>query len=156
VVELLESQGDIGKRAIDVLQQTNEALLKAAAQTPKTSINNVEITRQEAEVLRVPARKKAEVRHVVQSVQVVNINTSDPYDLQIVIMDPRTKDQYKFRFKDDLFSGPSRERLFESLKNRTAIWVELALREIDGEIRSVQLLRTVDPPPLTAGELAEN
>jgi hypothetical protein len=41
VIEILASQGDVGKRALEVVSQTNEALLKAATSSPKTSINNV-------------------------------------------------------------------------------------------------------------------
>lgn len=53
VLEVLEAQGDAGKRAIDVVQATNEALLRAAEHNAKTVINDVEITRQEAQVLSV-------------------------------------------------------------------------------------------------------
>jgi hypothetical protein len=37
-------------------------------------------------------------------------------------------------------------QLFEALEKRTPLWVELAIKEIDGEVKSVQLLRTMDRP----------
>jgi hypothetical protein len=146
IIDILGQQGDAGKRALNVVQATNEALLKAAAQNPKTIINDVEVTRQEAELLRVPARKRAETKIVIQQVKVVDINTTDPLDLQIVLMEPVTLAQHRIKFKDSLFAGADRHVLFEALENRKAIWVELAVKEIEGEIRSVQLLRTREAP----------
>jgi hypothetical protein len=146
IIEVLSQQGDAGKRALDVVQATNEALLKAASQNAKTQINEVEVTRKEAELLRVPSRKRAETKLVVQQVQVVDINTADPFDLQIVLMEPSTKQQHRIRFKDSLFAATDRHVLFDALEGRKTIWVELAVKEIDGETRNVQLLRTRDAP----------
>jgi len=77
---------------------------------------------------------------------VVDINTIDPFDLQIILWDPSTDVQHRIKFKDDLFASYNRHRLFDALEKRTAIWVELSIKEIDGETRSVQLLRTIDRP----------
>jgi hypothetical protein len=79
--------------------------------------------------------------------RIVDINTADPADLQFVIMDPETRVQHRIKFTDSLFASPDRHRLFEALETRDAIWVELALKEIEGEIRQVHLLRCIDPPP---------
>ena len=146
VISILEKQGSIGQRAVDAITQTNEALLKAAASTPKSSINQVEITKQEADLLRTSSRKKAEPKIVQQRIKVVDINTSDPFDLQVVLVDPSRDAQYKIRLKDDLFAGPNRKALFAALEGREMIWVELAMREIEGEVKSVQLLRVIEPP----------
>jgi len=146
LVDVLEHQGEIGKRALDVAAQTNDALLRAATSNPKTIIKDVEIARNEAEILRTPSRKKAVQKVVQQEMKVVDINTTDPFDLQIVLLDPTTDEQHRLRFKDDLFAEENRHRLFAALEKRTALWVELAIKEIDGEIRSVQLLRAMDRP----------
>jgi hypothetical protein len=146
VIEILASQGDVGKRALEVITQTNEALLKAAASNPKTTVNDVEITRAEADLLRTPTRKRAQQKIVKQEVKVVDINTTDPSDLQIILWDPSSEVQHRIRFKDDLFAGEGRHKLFDALEKRTPLWVELAIKEIDGEIKSVQLLRTIDRP----------
>jgi hypothetical protein len=146
VIEILASQGDVGKRALEVVTQTNEALLKAAASNPKTSINNVEITRAEADLLRTPTRKRAQQKIIKQQVKVVDINTTDPSDLQIILLEPSSDIQHRIRFKDDLFAGKGRHKLFDALEKRSPLWVELAIKEIDGEIKSVQLLRTIDRP----------
>jgi hypothetical protein len=131
---------------LEVVSQTNEALLRAAASSSKTIINRVEVTRHEAELLRTPTRKKAQQKVVQQEVKVVAINTTDPLDLQIVLLDPSTHAQHRMKFKDDLFAGESRHKLFEALEKRSLLWVELAIKEAGGEVRSVQLLRTIDRP----------
>ncbi len=146
VIEILKSQGEVGKRALEVVSQTNEALLKAATSNPKTSINEIEVTRTEAELLRTPTRKRAQQKIVQQEVKVVDINTTDPLDLQVILLDPFSDAQHRIKLKDDLFAGESRRKLFDALEKRTPLWVELAIKEIDSEIRSVQLLRTVERP----------
>jgi hypothetical protein len=146
LLDVLERQGEIGRRAIEVAAQTNDALLRAATTNPKTNIKEVEVTRAEADILRTPSRKKAVQKIMQQEMKVVDINTTDAFDLQIVLLDPATDEQHRLRFKDDLFAGESRHRLFEALEKRTPLWVELAIKEIDGEVRSVQLLRTIERP----------
>jgi hypothetical protein len=146
VISILEQQGSVGKRAVDAIAQTNEALLKAASSTPKSTINQVEITKQEADILRISPRKKAEPKVVQQRIKVVDINTADPYDLQVVLVDPSRNAQYRIRLKDDLFAGDNRKALFAALESREMIWAELAMREIDGEVKSVQLQRIIEPP----------
>jgi hypothetical protein len=67
-------------------------------------------------------------------------------DLQIILLDPSSDAQHRIKLKDDLFAGESRRKLFDALEKRSLLWVELSIKEIDGEIRSVQLLRTIDRP----------
>jgi hypothetical protein len=155
VLDILAAQGDVGKRALEVVNRTNEALLKAATTNPKTNINYVEVTSSEAELLRTATRKKAQQKVVQQEVKVVDINTTDPHDLLIVLLDPSTDVQHRLRFKDDLFAGENRHKLFEALEKRSLLWVELAIKEIDGDIRSVQLLRTMDRPTGLTAEADE-
>jgi len=50
-------------------------------------------------------------------------------------------------------SGDDRTALFDALNGRESIWMELAFREVEGEVRSVQLLRTTAPPNIS--EVAE-
>jgi hypothetical protein len=61
-------------------------------------------------------------------------------------MDPETGAQHRIKFKNNLFSGPDRHKLFAALESRDPLWVELAVKEIEGELRVVQLLRTREPP----------
>jgi hypothetical protein len=100
----------------------------------------------EAEILRTPSRKKAQQKIIQQEVKVVDINTTDPFDLQIVLLDPSSDIQHRIKFKDDLFAGENRHKLFDALEKRATLWVELAVKEVDGEVRSVQLLRTIERP----------
>ncbi|MCA1433123.1 hypothetical protein I6F33_09070 [Bradyrhizobium sp. BRP20] len=148
ITSVLEKQGEIGSRALEAIAATNDALLKAASKTSESSINDTHLTRQEAELLRTTPRKKPELRIAKQRMRVLDINTSDPHELSVLISSPDKKQQYRIKFGDTLFSDPSRKAIFEALDSRDSIWMELAFREIDGEVKSVQLLQTTKPPAL--------
>ena len=148
LIEIVRDQGQIGKRAVDAVIATNEALLKAAAKTREVEINDNHLTRNQAELLRTTPKKKPDVVFVKQAVRVVDINTEDPRDLQLVILDPTHGVQYRMKFPDTLFASEDRHKLFSSLENREPVWVELAVRSVEGEVRSVQLLRCVEEPDL--------
>lgn len=152
VTEVLEKQGEIGSRALDAVRATNEALLKAASKTGESSINDTHLTRQEADLLRTSPRKKPEIRYSTQRMRVLDINTSDPHELSVVISTPDKKLQYRIKFGDTLFSDPTRMAIFEALNSRESIWMQLAFREIDGEVKSVQLLQTSEPPQAADAE----
>jgi hypothetical protein len=153
IIETLEKQGEIGARAVEALTATNEALLKAASKTTESSINGTHLTRQEADLLRTSPRKKPEVRIARQRMRVLDINTSNPHELSLLISTPDKKSQYRIKFVDNMFSGDDRTALFDALNGRESIWMELAFREVEGEVRSVQLLRTTAPPNIS--EVAE-
>jgi hypothetical protein len=148
ITGVLEKQGEIGSRALEAIIATNDALLKAASKTSESSINDTHLTRQEAELLRMTPRKKAELRIAIQRMRVLDINTSDPHELRVLISTPDKKQQYRIKFGDTLFSHPSRKAIFEALDSRDSIWMEIAFREIDGEVKSVQLLQTTQPPSI--------
>jgi hypothetical protein len=156
IVEILDKQGEIGKRAVDAVAATNDALLKAASKTTETVINDTHLTKQEAELLRTNPRKKPEVRLAVQRMRVIDINSSDPNELSILIATPDKKSQYRIKFTDSLFSTQDRKALIEALDSRESIWMELAFREIDGDVRSVQLMRTTTPPSVATVNDADN
>lgn len=145
--KIVQAQGALGEKAVEAVTAVNDALLKAAARTPKSEINGQSLTQDEAQLLRTSPKKKSETSISIQRMRVVDINTDNPSDLQIVIKTPDGGEEYRIKLEDSLFAGPQRDKLFDALKSRNPIWVELALKEIDGEIRSVQLLRPVDPPP---------
>jgi len=88
IIGIVEKQGNIGKRAIEAVTATNDALLKAASKTPQTVINDTHLTQQEAELLRTSPRKKAEVRIAIQRMRVLDINSSDPNELSILSRRP--------------------------------------------------------------------
>ena len=100
-------------------------------------------------------RKKAELRIANQRMRVLDINTSDPHELSILISTPDKKQQYRIKLGDTLFSDPSRRVVFAALDSREAIWMEIAFREIDGEVKSVQLLRTTNRPSVAEAANSE-
>ena len=146
IVGILEKQGEIGLRAIEAVTATNEALLKAATRSAESVINDTHLSRQEAEILRTTPRKKSELRLATQRMRVLDINTSDPNELSILLSTPDKKLQYRIKFVDGLFSGNDRKSLFDALDSRDSIWMELAFKEIDGDVRSVQLVKTTSAP----------
>ncbi|MGY2845643.1 hypothetical protein ACVIWU_004486 [Bradyrhizobium sp. USDA 4509] len=155
ITGVLEKQGEILSRALEALTATNDALLKAASKTSESSINDTHLTQQDAELLRTTPRKKAELRIAIQRMRVLDINTSDPHELSVLISTPDKKQQYRIKFGDTLFSDPSRKAIFEALNSRDSIWMEIAFREIDGEVKSVQLLRTTNPPSVAEASDSE-
>jgi hypothetical protein len=145
VIRLVEAQGEFGRRASAAAQAANEALLKAASRTERSRINGTEITRDEAERLRVSSKRKVIVRYESKQMRVGDINTADLTEL-LTLMDERGN-QYKMPFPNTLFSQQDRPTLFRSLDDHHFIWVELAIREADDdEIVSMQFLRVRDDP----------
>jgi hypothetical protein len=60
-----------------------------------------------------PRGKKRSKKIVQQEVKIVDINTTDPLDLQIILLDPSSDVQHHIKLKNDLFAGESRRKLFE-------------------------------------------
>lgn len=145
---ILEKQGEIGKRAVEAVAAANEALLKAASKTPETVINGTHLSRNEAELLRVSPKKKSEIRYAIQRMRVLDINTSDPMETSVLIATPDKRSQYRIKLTDTIFSADDRKAILAALDSREPIWMELAIREIDGEVKSVQMLRTTNPPAI--------
>jgi hypothetical protein len=155
-IDALGKQDEIGARTIEAINATNDALLKAAAKTPQSSINGTHLTREEAELLRTTPRRKLETRFAVQRMRVLGINTSDPKELSILISTPDKRVQYRIKFVDDhLFAGPGREAIFKALDSREPIWMELRPREAGGEVHSVEFVRTRQPPQFSDLEGSE-
>lgn len=152
VLQLLEAQGTLGKKAVDATSAAYDAMLRAASRTSASTINGQALTKEQADTLRVSPRRKAQVRIVKQEMRVVDINTEDPLDIQFVLLDEATGDQHRLRSKDTLFSAEDRTKLFAALESRDQIWVELAVSEIQGEIKSVEFLRVTDAPRMTQGQ----
>jgi hypothetical protein len=135
IIGIVEKQGDIGKRGIEAVSATNDAILKAASKTPQSVVNDTHLSQQEAELLRTSPRKKAEVRIAIQRMRVLDVNSSDPNELSVLIATPDKKTQYRIKFTDSLFGQDDRSRLIEALDSRESIWMELAFKEVDGEVR---------------------
>lgn len=148
VMEALANSGVEGRRALAAANAINDALLRAASRTAQSTINDHHLTQEEAESLRASPRTKPVIRHVKQQMRVVDINTADPDDLQIVLMDDATGEQFRVKLVESLFSSADRPRLFTALESRAPIWLELAFKESDAGVRSVDLLRVVDDPTM--------
>jgi hypothetical protein len=146
VIGILDREGVIGKRVVEVSRLTNDALLRAASKSEETEINGVHLTKTEADTLRVSPRRKPKIRYVKQEMRVIDINTEDALNLSFVLLDDDSGDQHRLKSADTLFAQDDRKKLFAALASRESIWVELALYEAEGELKSVEFLRVVDEP----------
>lgn len=85
---------------------------------------------------------------VVRPIEILEINATDPTELQMVFVDLQTKTSYRTHFRDSLslFGGDLRQKLFQSFADRSEIWVELVIQTARGKFRSVEIVRTTEPP----------
>jgi len=145
IKELLYQNGELGKKAWDVTEKGYEAIIKAAAKTEESVINGVRLTQQEAKALRVTTRTKTEQETIIRKVRVVDINTSNLFQIIMSLVDEETGDQYKLSFADRLLdSDAAREKIFNALNKREPIFVELLAKIHEGDIRSVELKKIIE------------
>ncbi len=146
LIELLDNQGHAGEIVVVAANSAYDALLKAASKTDRSIINDQPLTNSDADLLRKAARKVSTKRYVIEKVRVVDINTSDPKKNTMVLMNLDTNEQNRMALSHDLFVHDDRKKLIKSLDALGELWVELAINEVDGEVKSVEFLRTVDDP----------
>lgn len=79
-----------------------------------------------------------------RAIQVVDINASDPIELELVFIDLETKAAYRTRFRDSL-GGDDRPKLVQSFEDRSPIWAEMAIQRADGKLWSFEILRALGP-----------
>jgi hypothetical protein len=144
VLSIVSRNGPEGEKAQSVVKHGYDALLKANSRTSKSVINERAITQEEARILRVTPRQKAEPEIVKMQIRVIDINTDDPINIQVVIRDLQDDGEYRIKLSDSLFAKDDRNKLFEALRFRTELWTEVAIKKIDNEIKSVELLRVID------------
>lgn len=145
MVSALRKQGDIGERVIKMAEATNDALLKAASKTPESIINGAAISGSDAETLRHTARKRSETHLATQQVTVISIAMAGQTD-EFVFQLSSPDEQHKIILPQTLFSSEDRTKLYGALQSRASIWVEISIKTIDGQIRSVEFLRVTEPP----------
>jgi hypothetical protein len=87
-----------------------------------------------------------------REMRVIDINTGDPAHTAVVVEDEDGA-QHRLNFADRMVEERDVERLHESLKNRTPIWLRLDVKDVGGELRINQILRVVEAPD---SELAAN
>ncbi|HEY8096702.1 MAG TPA: hypothetical protein VIE65_11520, partial [Methylobacter sp.] len=151
LLELLDKQGHAGEIVIVAANTAYDALLKAASKTDMSIINGQALTSGDADLLRKTARKVSTKRYVIERVRVVDINTSDPKKNTMVLMNVDTNEQNRMALSHDLFVHDDRKKLIKSLDTLGELWAELAINEIDGEVKSVEFLRTVEDPEKSRG-----
>jgi len=143
--ELLHQNGELGKKAWDVTEKSHEAVIKAASKTEESIINGVHLTQQEAKALRATTRAKTEKETIIRKVRVVDINTSNHFQIVMTLVDEESGDQYKLSFVDRLLdSDAARGKIFDALNKREPIFVELEAKIQDGDIRSVELKKIIE------------
>lgn len=140
VVKILEERGPVGQRAVRAVDGSFGAFLRAAETEELIEWNGQALSAGHAEILRSNSRARAITRFAVENMRVVEANTEDESDY-IVLMNPSTGKQFRIRLSETLFSGRDRELIFAALRERSEISMELAFREVNGEVRSTTFLR---------------
>lgn len=79
-----------------------------------------------------------------RAIQVVDINTSDPVELEFVFIDLETKVAVRARFRDSP-DGDDRRKLVQAFEDRSAIWAEMTIQRSDGKLWSLEILRALGP-----------
>jgi hypothetical protein len=143
-------------RALNTALATQNALLKAAGKMEHTEIGGQSLTKYEARGLRTSTRRQAVSRFVEEEVRVVDVNTSDPHNTVVVLEDAARKDQFRVSFLDAFVQEAEIDKLFAAARKRETVWVKLFTKEVEGEVRSVQIMNVLlDPPAIPAGRVAE-
>lgn len=148
VLGAMKESGEVGKKAADLTTSSQEALLKAASKTNGSVINDVHVGQDEAKALRTSPRNKADIVFAIKNVRVTDINTDDPTTMVVTLKEQDGDDEYKIKFADRLLEVTDRETVFSSHGKRESIWVELRIKSVDNEVRSVELKRVVPPNDL--------
>ena len=146
LLNLLKSQGRAGEVVLSALLTQFEALLKAASKVEVSETNGQLLSQGQAALLRSPLRRIPTTRTVVQKVRVVDLNTVDPLRNVIILQESSSREQLRMPLPTNLFTNGDRKKLIDSLDTGEEIWVEIFIREIDGEPRSVDFLRVADDP----------
>jgi len=148
ILEIIARNGEEGEKAAEVINQSYDALLKAASKTEVSVINDQQVVKEDAKAVRLSPRVRAEPDLVVSQFRVVDINTEDPINIVVVILPEDGGEAMRVSFADSLFAARDRERMFDALENRSPIWLELVVSRADDRVRNVEILRVVDRPEM--------
>lgn len=140
ILQTMKTQNELSARAIEAAFNIQHEYLRAASKTGTTVIGNTELTKEEAKDIIRKERGKPQVKIIEQNMRVVGGNTGSDYQTAVILEDPVTLQQYKISFSDPLISENSRRKVFAALEKRSIVWVKLSIREVDGEIRSAELI----------------
>lgn len=144
VIDVLEKQGESGKKVARAALATNDALLRAAAKTPKSEIQGQPLSSDTAELLRTTTRREATPRIVALDMRVVRWDTGNADQTGIVLRNPVTEEDFRITIPDSLFAAETRQKLHEAAYSRETIKVEALIKEVDHEIKSFDFLRILD------------
>jgi hypothetical protein len=147
VIDILKQQGGVSARAVQTAADSNAAKLKAATTVPEVEVSGIHLTQGEAKELRATARRRSNRMIVEREMRVIQINTSEEARTTVAVEEVGTGNQYRVTFGDLLIEDRDLEKLFESLRNRDNIWLRLDVKEVGGEIRTVEIRGVVEAPP---------
>ena len=154
LIGLLKEKGGAPAKAVDTAANMNNALLRAASQTPSAEINGIHTTRGEARELRGSSRRQAQDVVVERQMRVVDVNTSDRVHTVVTIEDPQGGAQHRVMFNDRLVQERDTGKLYESLRDRTLVRLRLDARQTGSEIRVTGLLGVLETQEATPAQVA--
>lgn len=144
LTSVMQENVQFGREVVELLNDTYEEVLKAAAETNVSEINGQTITGGTADLLTLSTRLQSETTTATTTVRVIDIRTEDIRQPHIEVQDVLSEQRYKFDVEDSLFADVDRAAVFESLETGRPITVELSVTlGPDGTVRSTQFLRVV-------------
>lgn len=141
LVDALETNVEFGREALAVVQSTYQEVLRAASSSDIVEINGVQISGATADLLTLSTKTPSEAALQLLEARVVDINTEDPLQPAVQLVDVRSGQHYRFAMENSLFAADDRAALFRSLETGATILVELEVTVANGEVRSTEFLR---------------
>ncbi|OWV44229.1 hypothetical protein [Mameliella alba] len=147
VMEKMASMGGAPAKALEAAEKINASYLKAASQTERSVIGEVEIDRDTAKELRAKPRRKSEPRRITKEMRVVDVNTADVSQSVITLEDLEDSTQSRVTFSDRLVDATQVDLVHEALRTRGTAVFRLEVREADdGEIRVESIVSVQEVP----------
>lgn len=142
----------IAKSAAPELLETGfegsrDALLKAVAKGPDAKLQGIAISRGDAYELRRSARRKPTLSLISKEVRVIDMDTSNVARRIVNFRDIATGQDFGATIEDAVFEETARKILVEALDNRSNIWIEMKVKEFEGEYRDIRVLTVSIEPP---------
>lgn len=154
-VELLAnalSRQPHGERVVAAGEVFHDALLKSASNVNDASVLGLTLKASDAQELRASSRRRAIIKIVEQELRVVDVDTSDNVSMVVTFAHPDTNDIYKASIKDAIIGEKNRKAIIEALGSRSTIWVRMRIKELEGEVKSTEIVDVTEAPDKDAAE----
>jgi hypothetical protein len=126
---------------------SRDALLRAVSRGPSAKVQGVTVYSEDAHELRRSARRTPTLSLVSKEVRVIDMDTSNVTRRIVNFRDIATGQDFGATIEDAVFEEAARKTLVNALDTRTTVWVEMKVKEFEGEYRDIRVLTvSVEPP----------